>query len=285
MRAVGYVRVSTEEQAVEGVSLAAQEAKLRAYCGLRGLDLVELVIDAGVSGGKSLEERPGGARLLELVAKRAVGAVIAIKLDRLFRNATDCLIVADGWQRRSVALHLVDLGGQAVDTGSAVGRFFFLMLAGVAEMERNLVRERTRMAMRHQKSLGRRVGQIPYGFKSDGTGGVVPDVAESVVVEKMQALRASGLSIRAVADALTRDGVPARGARWHPTTVARLLGRYSSGPGGDELRLTAGARRSRNHDSVECDSSGAEAGRSTRSCGCRILHVEDDGLGGGVDDE
>jgi len=83
---VGYVRVSTEEQAAEGVSLDAQEAALRAYSAMRGLTLVEVVIDAGVSAGKPLSSREGGRRVLDLVKRGKVGAVIAWKLDRLFRD-------------------------------------------------------------------------------------------------------------------------------------------------------------------------------------------------------
>jgi DNA invertase Pin-like site-specific DNA recombinase len=133
--------------------------------------------------------------------------------------------VADRWSRRKVALHLVDLGGQPVDTGSAVGRFFFLMLAGVAETERNLIRERTKAALAHEAARGRRVGTVPLGFKVGPDGLLVVDEDERLAVEGMLALRASGLSIRQVGAALNRAGVPARGARWHPTTVARIVGR------------------------------------------------------------
>jgi DNA invertase Pin-like site-specific DNA recombinase len=226
MRAVAYARVSTEEQAVEGVSLEAQAAKLRAYALVRGLELVELHEDQGVSGGKALEDRPAGKALLENVQAGRVDAVIAVKLDRLFRNATDCLAVADRWSKRKVALHLVDMGGQAVDTGSAVGRFFFLMLAGLAEMERNLVRERTKAALAHQAAQGRRVGTVPLGF-SVGEGGMLEvNHDERLALEGLVALRASGLSIRRVAAEMNAAGVWARGKRWHPTTVARMLARH-----------------------------------------------------------
>lgn len=224
MRAVAYARVSTEEQAVEGVSLEAQAAKLKAYAVVRGLELVGLHEDRGVSGGKPLEERPAGRALLSEVQAGRVDAVVAVKLDRLFRNATDCLAVADRWSKRKVALHLVDLGGQAVDTGSAVGRFFFLMLAGVAEMERNLIRERTKAALTHQAAQGRRVGTVPLGFAAGADGRLVVNDDERLALELLQELWASGMSVRQVAAAMNAAGVPARGRRWHPTTVARVVG-------------------------------------------------------------
>lgn len=223
MRAVGYVRVSSEEQSLEGVSLGAQRSKLAAYCQVRDLNLVEVVEDAGVSGGKPLHLRPGGRRVIELAEQRGVGAVVALKLDRLFRNATDCLQVSDRWQRRNVALHLVDLGGQAVDTGSAAGRFFFLMLAGVAEMERGQVSERTKVALAHMKREGLRVGGIPFGMRCGDDGKLCAEPVEVAAVERAYELRSSGVSIRKIAAALQGEGFAHRGKRWHATTVARLL--------------------------------------------------------------
>lgn len=77
---------------------------------MRGLELFEVIIDAGVSAGKPLAAREGGRRVLELVRARKVNAVVALKLDRLFRNCADCLTVISGWDKAAVALHLVDLG-------------------------------------------------------------------------------------------------------------------------------------------------------------------------------
>ena len=205
IKAVAYIRVSTEEQASEGVSLGAQEAKVRAYCTLRGLDLVELVIDAGVSAGKGLATREGGARVLELVRTRKVAAVVALKLDRLFRDASDCLAVTAAWDKADVSLHLVDMGGQAVDTSSAMGRFFLTIMAGAAEMERNLIRERTKTAMAHKKSKGELVGAVPYGYSVAVDGVALVEVAEEqAVITQARTLRAAGLSLRAVATELDR---------------------------------------------------------------------------------
>ena len=223
---VGYIRVSTEEQASEGVSLEAQEAALSAYCTMRGLTLVELVTDAGVSAGKPLARREGGSRVLDLVKRGEVGSVVAWKLDRLFRDCADCLTVTGRWDRAEVALHLVDMGGQAIDTSTAMGRFFLTVMAGAAEMERNLVRERTAAGMAHKKAKGERVGTVPFGFKvaADGVA-LEEDSAEQEVIARIKALRAEGVTLQAITDALNNDGTPARGKRWHLTTVARLAKR------------------------------------------------------------
>lgn len=98
-KVVGYVRVSTDEQANEGVSLAMQEARIRAYCEMRGLELVAIVADAGVSAYKPLAEREGGRRVLAMIKSRKAGAIVGLKLDRLFRNCADCLNVVERWDR------------------------------------------------------------------------------------------------------------------------------------------------------------------------------------------
>ncbi len=110
--AIGYVRVSTEEQAREGVSLEAQTRAVAAYCALRGLDLVRTVVDEGVSAGKPLGARAGGVAVLDAVKRRRVDAVVAYKLDRLFRDCADCLAVTRAWDKVGAALHLIDLGAR-----------------------------------------------------------------------------------------------------------------------------------------------------------------------------
>ena len=137
--AILYLRVSTTEQATEGISLNVQEDRLRAYCTMRDLDIVQVITDAGVSAGKPLDTRPGGQQLLDTIRRKQADAVVAYKLDRLFRDCADCLTTTKTWDKKGVALHLVDLGGQTLDTSSPMGRFFLTVMAGAAELERNLV--------------------------------------------------------------------------------------------------------------------------------------------------
>ena len=185
-RAVLYCRVSTEEQAREGQSLETQDANLRAYCTLRGLDVVEVVVDAGVSAFKPLADREGGRRVLELVGSGAT-AVVAWKLDRLFRNVSNCLAVVESWKKRGVELHLADLGGQAVDTSSAAGKMFLVMLAGFAEMERNLTAERIKAVLAKKRDAGEYCGGTePYGWRKlpDGTLEPETDEQETIAIAK-----------------------------------------------------------------------------------------------------
>src|SRR5258705_142417 len=107
LRAAIYTRVSTDEQAREGVSLQAQEARGRAYCQLNGLAIENVYRDEAVSGSKPLAERPQGARLCTDLAGGSVRHVIALKLDRLFRDAIDCLEMSRDWEVAGVAMHLI----------------------------------------------------------------------------------------------------------------------------------------------------------------------------------
>ncbi|WKW11238.1 recombinase family protein [Pseudogemmatithrix spongiicola] len=127
-----FLRVSTEEQAREGVSLDAQEARLLGDAAAHGLDVNVTYRDSGVSGSVPLGERPQGAELPTALDRGELQRVLAFKLDRLFRDAVDCLRTVRQWDDAGTAMHLVDLGAQAVNAGSAVGRFFLGMLAGVA---------------------------------------------------------------------------------------------------------------------------------------------------------
>ena len=212
--AVAYLRVSTEEQAMEGVSMDAQRARIEAYCAMRGLLLADVIADPGVSGWKPLAARPGGQRLLEIVKTRSATAVVALKLDRLFRNCADCLTVVAGWDRAGVSLHLVDLGGTAVDTSSAMGRFFLTVMAGAAELERNQVGERTSLALRHMAALGQYTGgHAPFGFKLGDGGNLLADAQEEAALAEARRLHQEGLSLRAVAKVLAEGGFVSRAGR------------------------------------------------------------------------
>ncbi len=215
MKAVAYVRVSTDEQAQHGVSLDAQEERIRAYCTMAGLQLVGLVREEGVSAGKPLATRPGGERLLAIVAREKAQHVVALKLDRLFRDAVDALTQTRAWDAAGVALHLVDMGGQTLNTGSAMGRMFLTMTAAFAELERNLISERTKTALQYKKAQGVRLGR-PVAPVED------PD--DIATVRLVQTLKGEGLTLRAIADRLNAEQRPTkRGGRWHASTVRWML--------------------------------------------------------------
>ena len=227
--AIGYTRCSTHEQADSGLGLDVQTERIRAYCTLKGLALLDIITDASVSGGKPLASREGGQQLLDTIRKRKADAVVMLKLDRMFRNAGDCLTTVEKWERSGVALHVVDLGGNAIDTTSAAGRFMLVILAGAAEMERNLTRERTRSAMAVKRANGQRVGAVPYGFDLAANGTtLVPNEAEQAVIADIRAMRSKGMTLEAIAKTLTTRDIPTKtgkSTRWTHQAVARILSR------------------------------------------------------------
>src|SRR4051812_31612516 len=120
MLTVAYVRVSTEDQAVEGFSMAGQIDKLQAYATRRDLGPVTVIEDAGLSGKNT--DRPGLQRVLSMVADGHVSNVIVWRLDRLSRNLGDLVLLADTFGQAGVALHSFC---ERIDLSSATGRMFY----------------------------------------------------------------------------------------------------------------------------------------------------------------
>lgn len=231
--AVVYRRVSTKEQAEGGSSLEAQESRLLAYCtGVRGLVVLENVADAGVSGSVPFGERPGGARVLDLVRSGTVGHVVATKLDRAFRDAGDCLNVSRDLDNLGVSLHLLDLN---MDTSTPMGRAFLTVFAAFAEMEKSIAVERVRETMRDMRARGIPMGCAPWGKKwvRRGTGekcDLVDCPEELEVRDWARKLASGGKSLRAIAAELSANGI--LGRRGKPLSheqIRRMLAPETSG--------------------------------------------------------
>jgi DNA invertase Pin-like site-specific DNA recombinase len=224
-RALGYVRCSTAEQARSSLGLGAQEERIRGYAAAAGLELVDIFGEEGVSGSVPLGDRPGGAILLERLRSGEARHLVALKLDRLFRDAGDCLGQTRAWDRQGIALHFLDLGGQALYTASAMGRMLLTLASAFAELERNMIGERTAQALSLKRQRGEKTGgDPPYGFALGPDGRtLVPVAGEQVIIAKARKLEAQGLSLRGIGAALAKAGHAPRGGRWYPTTVARLL--------------------------------------------------------------
>lgn len=223
-KAVAYIRVSTLEQVKEGVSLQDQENKIRAYCIAAGLELVEMVKEEGVSGAKKINRRPAGQRLLAALIESKASHVVALKLDRLFRNSADALTVTEDWNREGIALHLVDFGGQSLNTASAVGRMFITMLAAMSEFERALIRERTLSAMQFKKAKRDIYSPVPMGFQRGQGKALTEDKAEQALIASIKAAHAAGASFNAIAAGLNRQGTQGkRGGAFYASTIRHII--------------------------------------------------------------
>lgn len=220
-RAVLYTRVSTRGQADDGVSLDAQLDQLHKYCAWRGFEIVGEFIDAGVSGKRQLEHRPEAAKLLKAIAAGEADCIIAVSLDRLFRNLSECASKVEAWRNGPLLLTL----REGIDTSSSMSRFIVNIAASVAQMEREQLGERVSEALQHMKSNGQKYTSRVYGYKIAGDR-VAPNANERRVIERMLSLRAEGSTLGEIAGILNDDGVPAPNLkRWHAETIRRIIKR------------------------------------------------------------
>ena len=221
-QAIGYIRVSTQGQADEGVSLEAQRAKIEAWCELNDYEMVTIFEDAGISGG-SMKGREGLHAALKAAGQGM--ALVTYSISRLARSTRDMLEISDELTRRGA--DLVSLS-ERIDTTTASGRMVFRMLAVLAEFEREQIGERTKMALRHKKAQGMVYAATPFGFEAVD-GRLVEDEDEAAIVGEILSMRAAGQSLANIADDLNERGVEGkRGGRWHPSTVRYLIQRQAA---------------------------------------------------------
>ena len=221
--AVIYLRVSTADQAEHGVSLDAQQERLTAYAVANGLEVAGILRESAISGTIPLADRPEGEKLTQMVSSGQVRHVIALKLDRLFRSAVDALSTTAEWDKQGIALHLVDMGGQSLNTGSAMGRMMLTMMAGFAQFERDLTAERTTSALAHKKANGQAYSPTPYGKDRDGER-LTENAQEQGIINKMRELRDNGSSLRGIAEHLNSNGIISKqGKQWYASTVRYVI--------------------------------------------------------------
>ena len=223
MKVVGYVRVSSTEQASEGVSLDVQAEKVRLYAQLHNLDLAGVVVDAGVSA-KTLD-RPGLSRVLAMLDGGEVGGVVVYKLDRLTRELRDWTDLIARYFGEKAGRSLMSVS-ESIDTRTAAGRMVLNIMMTVAQWERETIVERTRAAMAYKRSRGERISRhVRFGSTlADDGKTCAPAPAELRVIEDVRRWRADGWAFRKIADELTRLGVPTRTGRpWAHTSVQSML--------------------------------------------------------------
>lgn len=224
MNLVGYARVSTAGQVDDGQGLDIQESAIREWAAQHRHRLIAVHRDEGVSG--SSDTREGLEEALTAVRFNGAGGVVVASLDRLARSLTV----------QEAALQQVwSSGGQvfAVDTGEVladdpddpVKTFVRHVLGAVSQLEAAMIARRLRRGRAHKaKTGGYAHGAPPFGYRAEG-GELVRDAEEQKVRGLATEMREGGASYRAIANHLNEQGVPSkRGGRWHPQTVARVIG-------------------------------------------------------------
>jgi site-specific DNA recombinase len=208
VRCIGYIRVSTEGQAEEGVSLAQQEKAIRAYCDLYGVELLAIEVDAGLSA-KTLS-RPALQRAMARIEAGEADGLVVAKLDRLTRSVRDLGDLIEGPFSTAVLLSVAE----QIDTRSAGGRLVLNVLASVSQWEREVIAERTTAAMQELRATKQYTGGVVrYGYRVGDDGALVPVDHEQQTIALAQELRAKGMSLRAVSAELTRAGRTSRNGK------------------------------------------------------------------------
>jgi site-specific DNA recombinase len=219
MNAIGYIRVSTSDQADSGLSLQYQESKIRAYAEAMDITLVDVVADAGYSA-KSMN-RPAMQGIITQIKNRSVDAIVILKLDRLTRSVKDLGAIVELIEKNNVALVSVQ---DSINTSTAAGRLILNVLGSVSQWEREANGERVKAALSVKKGAGERVGTIPYGFNlaADGVT-LIENADEQRALKIIRKLRAEGLSLRKIGAELDKRGIATKkGGNWQAATIKNL---------------------------------------------------------------
>ena len=219
--AIGYIRVSTDDQAL---GPEAQRAALEAWAARNGVDLVAVFEDLGVSGGAPLDKRPGLLAAVDALAEHGAASLVVAKRDRLARDTMAAAMIERLADRAGARIVSADGVGDGDGPESLLMR---RIVDAFAEYERALIRGRTRAALAAKKARGELAGKVPFGCRVAADGRTLEaDAGEAAVVDAVRELRAAGLSIRGIAAELDRRGFRSRaGKALAPTQVARILER------------------------------------------------------------
>lgn len=216
-----YLRVSTDEQAQSGLGLADQRQRVNGMAAAKGWPAPTVYADEGISGTKDAKARPSLARLLADVRAGQVDAVIVLDLSRLGRKTRLVLDLVDELTRYGVALVSCK---ESLDTTSPQGQFVLTLFAALAQLERDLIAERTQAALNVLgRTTGDRGGRVPYGYRRTERGLTVNRI-QAAIVRRIFAWHRRGLSLRDIAYRLREQNVAGpRGDAWHHSSVAEIL--------------------------------------------------------------
>ncbi|MCL2031462.1 MAG: recombinase family protein [Oscillospiraceae bacterium] len=196
-KAALYIRVSTDAQREEGYSIDAQKQMLEAHCVSRGIREYEFYIDGGFTGSNI--DRPELQRLLNDARTGAIGCVVVYRLDRLSRSQKDTLYIIED----VLNPHKVDFTSinEHMDTATPMGRLMLGILSAFAQLERENIRERTRMGMteRVRNGLWMGGGRTPFGYDYDPEKGVLIPNQDADTVRNIYALYIKGYSLNRIA--------------------------------------------------------------------------------------
>jgi DNA invertase Pin-like site-specific DNA recombinase len=223
-KAIGYIRVSTELQAADGVSLDAQRESIQDYCRLNKLNLIAVYQDDHT--GKTLNRKGFQTALQQM--QQTGATLVALKLDRVTRNVGDLDHLLKNYfgDGKKFALRLVQF---PVDTGSSIGRLILNIICSVAQWEREEICARTQMGLDYLKKQGVKLGGAPYGYRysdtpdENGRRVLVEDSAEQRTIARICELFDAKTSLHKIVEVLTSEEHQTRGkGAWTRIAVGQV---------------------------------------------------------------
>lgn len=196
-----YLRVSTEEQKKEGLSIVAQKDKLYNYCKFKDWNVVMEYIDEGVSAG-SIKKRPQFLQMIKDAKLKKFSTILIVKFDRAFRNTRDAIVTFEELYEEGIDFVSI---AEDIDTTTPMGKFFFIIISAFAELERQMTIERNKAVREYKFNSGLSVSRVPFGYKAiyknkkekKGVIGMVIDNSNNIVLDCFK-MTADGIKYREI---------------------------------------------------------------------------------------
>jgi len=235
MKAIGYIRVSTDEQAKEGISLEAQTQEILSYCQIHNMTLVGIYGDPGISG-KSLHNRPGIQSIMHLIDRKRTDCIIALDMSRLSRDSHDMLNLRKLANKKKVSLHFIKDTIVTSHDEEAVDPLVFEMKAVFNGVTRRQIAMHTRTALKRKKERGEKLGgRVPWGYREVEIGrtpegkilwGLVEDHMGQAMIRRIVQLREGEHTIENIISILEQEEYrPRYGERISSATIRSILNR------------------------------------------------------------
>lgn len=220
MKIIGYIRVSTEYQAESKHGLDAQTFAIEKYASQSKSELKEIFRDEALSGSLSLERRPGMLNAINSLNKGDL--LVVAKRDRLGRDALVMAMIEAAVKRKGAKI--ISLAGEGTENDDPTGMLMRRMIDAFSEYERLIIGLRVSAALQAKKRKNERVGYIPYGFQLSENGiHLTENYSENILLQEMQLLRKSGISIRGIAKNLNdRNLLNRGGSKWNHSSILRV---------------------------------------------------------------
>jgi len=217
---VGYIRVSTENQAEHGLGLPIQESQIKSFCARTQQNLLQIYTDAGLSGS-TVSNRPALLQLLEDAKAHKFQRVIVAKLDRIARDAFYTLWIEKELKKHGVELYSI---AEPYRWDDPAQKIFLHIISAFAEYEKNRIVERLHSGRKKKLESGRYAGGRPaYGYHAKD-GELIVSKTEAEIVRMIRKMRMGRMSFNKIANKLNAEGIkPKVGQKFYASTIHYIL--------------------------------------------------------------